>query len=69
MQIYTLDHVTDDVLLRNLAELVGRDRIGTATLLAHIGEVDARQLYVGAGYPSMHAYCVEELRLSEDSAY
>jgi 5-methylcytosine-specific restriction endonuclease McrA len=69
MQSYTLDHVTDDVLLRNLAELVGRDRIGTATLLAHIGEVDARQLYVGAGYPSMHAYCVEELRLSEDSAY
>lgn len=69
MQIYTLDHVTDDVLLRDLAELVGRDRIGTAALLAHIGEVDARQLYVSAGYPSMHAYCVEELRLSEDSAY
>jgi 5-methylcytosine-specific restriction endonuclease McrA len=69
MQSYTLDHVTDDVLLRNLADLVGRDRIGTATLLAHMGEVDARQLYVGAGYPSMHAYCVEELRLSEDSAY
>ena len=69
MQSYTLDHVTDDALLRDLAELVGRDRIGTAALLAHIGEVDARQLYVAAGYPSMHAYCVEELRLSEDSAY
>jgi 5-methylcytosine-specific restriction endonuclease McrA len=69
MQSYTLDHVTDEELLRELAALVARDRIGTAVLLAHIGEVDARQLYVGAGYPSMHSYCVDELHLSEDSAY
>lgn len=69
MQSYTLVHVHDDVLLRDLAELVVRDRLGTAALLAHIGEVDARQLYAGAGYPSMHSYCVEVLRLSEDSAY
>ncbi|MEK7317316.1 MAG: HNH endonuclease signature motif containing protein, partial [Candidatus Eisenbacteria bacterium] len=45
------------------------ERVTTATLLAHIAEVDARRLYVPAGYTSMHAYCVEELRLSEDAAY
>ena len=45
------------------------DCVTTAALLAHIAEVDARRLYVPAGYPSMHAYCVEELRLSEDAAY
>jgi hypothetical protein len=38
-------------------------------LLAHIAEVDARKLYVPAGYSSMHAYCVNELHLSEDAAY
>ena len=69
MQSYTLDHVADEELLRELAALVARDRIGTAVLLAHIGEVDHRRLYAGAGYPSMHSYCVDELRLSEDSAY
>jgi 5-methylcytosine-specific restriction endonuclease McrA len=68
MRDYTLAHVSDAVLLRDLAALVDRDRVTTATLLAHIAEVDARKLYVPAGYSSMHAYCVDELRLSEDAA-
>src|SRR6267143_87546 len=68
MQNYTLTHLSDAVLLRDLAALVVQDRLTTATLLAHIAEVDARRLFVPAGYPSMHAYCVEELRLSEDAA-
>jgi hypothetical protein len=68
MQNYSLVHVTDAVLLRDLAALVAQDRLTTAMLLAHIAEVDARRLFVPAGYPSMHAYCVDELRLSEDSA-
>src|SRR5512132_174920 len=68
MHQYTLDHLSDAVLLRRLSELVTRDRTTTAELLAHIAEVDARRLYAPAGYPSMHAYCVEELRLSEDAA-
>ena len=68
MRNYTLVHVRDAVLLRDLAELVAQDRVTAATLLAHIAEVDARRLFRPAGYPSMHAYCVDELRLSEDSA-
>jgi hypothetical protein len=69
MRGYRLAHLTDEALLRDLATLVGRDRTTTVALLAHIAEVDARRLFVPAGYPSMHAYCVEELRLSEDAAY
>jgi 5-methylcytosine-specific restriction endonuclease McrA len=69
MHDYTLTHLRDDVLLRDLATLVAQDRITTATLLAHIAEADARRLFAPAGYSSMHAYCVEELRLSEDAAY
>jgi 5-methylcytosine-specific restriction endonuclease McrA len=56
------------VLLRDLVELIARDRLTTAEILAHIAEVDARRLYAPAGYSSMHAYCVGELRLSEDAA-
>jgi hypothetical protein len=65
----SLSHLSDDALLRRLARLVARDRATTAALLAHIAEVDSRRLYAPAGYPSMHAYCVGELRLSEDAAW
>jgi hypothetical protein len=69
MRNYSLTHVSDAVLLGDLAALVARDRLTTAELLSHIAEVDARRLYVPAGYSSMHAYCVEELRLSEDASF
>jgi len=68
MREYTLTHLTDAVLLRELTGLVSRDRETTAMLLAHIAEVDARRAYVPEGYSSMFSYCVEFLRLSEDAA-
>ena len=68
MSCYSLAHLSDHALLRDLAALLTRDRNTTAALLAHIAEVDARQLYLPAAYPSMFAYCVGELRLSEDAA-
>ena len=68
MNRYSLTHVPDPVLLRDLRSLLARERATTAELLAHLAEVDARKLYLPAGYPSMFAWCVEELRLSEDSA-
>lgn len=68
MPKYSLTHVSDAVLTRQLAVLVTRDRAITAMLLAHIGEVDDRRLY-RPGHSSMFAYCVEELRFSEDAAY
>ncbi|HEY3216234.1 MAG TPA: hypothetical protein VGK93_07040 [Candidatus Eisenbacteria bacterium] len=33
-----------------------------------LAEVDRRQLYVEAGYPSILTYCVLELRMAEDAA-
>ncbi len=69
MRAHDLKHLSNAALLRDLAGLVVRDRVITAALLAHIAEVDARGLYRSVGYSSMYAYCVEELRLSEDAAY
>lgn len=68
MRDFVLIHVSDAALLKNLAALVVLDRSTTAWLLAHVAEVDVRRLYVPAGYPSMFAYCVEKLKMSEDSA-
>ena len=65
---YSLTHLSDHALLHDLATLVARERATTAEVLAHIAEVDARRLYVPAGYPSMYCYCVQELHLSEEAA-
>ncbi|NOT33351.1 MAG: hypothetical protein HOP12_04180, partial [Candidatus Eisenbacteria bacterium] len=69
MPSYSLSHLSDRVLLRDLASLVATDRTTTASLLAHLAEVEARQLYRPAAYSSMLAYCVGELRLSEHEAF
>jgi 5-methylcytosine-specific restriction endonuclease McrA len=68
MPSYSLGHLKNHVLLRDLAALVTQDRATTATLLAHIAEVDARRLYADAAYSSMFDYCVRELGFSEDMA-
>ena len=68
MRTYSLSHVGDSELTRGLSALVAQDRVTTARLLAHIAEFDARRLYLPAAYPSMHAYCVHELHMSEDMA-
>ncbi|MFI5371623.1 MAG: hypothetical protein ACHQ52_08700 [Candidatus Eisenbacteria bacterium] len=68
MKSYSLSHLADHVLLRDLASLVAQEHQTTASMLAHLAEVDARKLYLPAAYPSMYAYCVGELRLSEDAA-
>src|SRR5437868_514945 len=69
MDTYELTHLSDPALLRGLADLTGQDRTTTASLLAHLAEVDARKLYLPAASPSMFHYCVRELFLSEDEAY
>src|SRR5437867_2932282 len=69
MCTYSLSHLSDSALLRDLAALVAHDRATTAVLLAHVAEVDERRLYLPAAYPSMYAYCVGELRLCEQAAF
>ena len=69
MSRYSLSHVSDPVLLRDLAALVAQDRATTAALLAHLAEVDARRLYVPVGYASMYLYCMHEFHMSEDVAF
>ena len=61
--------LSDRDLLSALFELVDHDRVVEADLLGHLGEVEARQLYLEEGCASMFAYCTEVLHFSEASAY
>jgi hypothetical protein len=64
-----LESLSDEELLRRLTGLLSRSRRAEADLVAHIGEVDRRRLFVRAACPSMFAYCTEVLHLSEHEAY
>jgi hypothetical protein len=65
---YSLTHLSDPTLLRDLVAIVSRDCETTATMLAYVAEVDARRLYAPAGHPSMWSFCVRELHMSGDIA-
>jgi hypothetical protein len=59
----------NDVLLSEVERLVKADRALGASLLVHLGEVDARKLYLARGYSSMFVYCRSALGMSEAEAY
>jgi len=61
--------IGDDELLARLTDILNRSRRTEAELVAHLAEVDERKLYARAACPSMFAYCVEVLHLSEAEAY
>jgi len=63
-----LQLLSDDALLRRLAELTTGSRRIEAELVAHIAEVDARRLYTREACGSMFTYCRERLHLSEAEA-
>lgn len=58
----------DDELLAALLNLVRRDNELLAELLAYLGELDQRRLYLDLGFPSLHAYCMSALGMCEATA-
>jgi len=66
---YARSHVSSETLHQCAISHAGSERGATAELLADLAEIDVRKLYVAMAYPSLFAYCVAELKLSEDAAY
>lgn len=63
-----LSDVSDRDLLACLDTLVKQGRIALAELLAHIGEVESRRLFLPAAQPSMLDYLTRRLGFSYDAA-
>jgi hypothetical protein len=64
----SISELADAELLSNTRALIGRSNQVFAALLAHLGEVEARGLHRSRACSSLYAYCIYELRLSEDAA-
>ena len=65
---FELKDRSDQQLLTGAKVLAGRECYATALLIAHLSEIDARELYLGEGCGSLYKYCTEVLHLSEDAA-
>ena len=64
----SLRRLGDDELVARLKGLAARERRATALLVAHLAELDTRDVYLRAGYSSLFAYCCDVLALSEHEA-
>jgi 5-methylcytosine-specific restriction endonuclease McrA len=66
---FSLTHASDDEVLARTRRLVGRSNVFLAELLAHLAEVEARGIHRTRACSSLYAYCIYELRFSEDEAF
>ena len=64
-----LEGIADDELLDAVRRAAASERDATVELLALLGEVDVRKLYLGQGCASLFTYCTQVLHLSEHAAY
>ena len=69
MTINLLAQLSDPDLIETTVRVAGDERRVTADLLALLGEVDARRLYLSEGCSSLFSYCTTVLRFSEHEAY
>src|SRR6476646_10076241 len=64
-----VDHLSDRELLDATERAATEERHLTAELLALLGELDARRLYLGQSCASLFTYCTQALHFSEHAAY
>ncbi len=68
MNVYLFANLSDDALEQKSDLTHAAGRTNDAVSIGVIAEIDARRLYLRSAYPSMFAYCLGRLMLSDDSA-
>jgi hypothetical protein len=67
--LVSLHHVSDAALVAGLENSLTRERDETASVVAHLAELDTRDVHLREGYPSLFVYCRDALGMSEGEAY
>jgi hypothetical protein len=65
----SLTRLSDAELVASVKSLVARERDATARLVAHLAELDTRDVHLREGYESLYVYCRDALGLSEGESY
>jgi len=69
MSFSIASQLSDAELVAEVKRLAGCERQVTVELITHLAEFESRKLHLSAGYPSLFAYCIRALCLSEDAAF
>ncbi len=69
MKDFSRTSVPNPILLSNAMAHLGQEHAAVAELLADLGEIDDRQLYLPAAHSSMFSFCVHHFGMTEDEAY
>jgi hypothetical protein len=65
----SLSRLSDAELVARTKGLLAHERNATAEIVAHLAELDTRDVHLREGYPSLFIYCRDALGLSEGEAY
>jgi hypothetical protein len=65
----SLRRLSDTELVARVKDVAARERADTVLLVAHLAELDTRDVHLRAGHGSLFAYCRDVLALSEQEAY
>jgi hypothetical protein len=65
----SLNQLSDGQLVARMKAFVTGDRKLTAEIIAHLAELDTRDVHLREGYPSLFVYCRDALGFSEWEAY
>jgi hypothetical protein len=61
----SLARLTDDELAARVKSLAAREHATAACVIAHLAEMETRDIHLRAGYPRLYEYCLDVLHLSE----
>jgi hypothetical protein len=65
----SLARLSDDDLAVRVKSLAAREHATAASVIAHLAEMDTRDIHLRAGYPRLYDYCLKVLHLSEWEAW
>jgi hypothetical protein len=65
----SLARLTDDELAARVKFLAAREHATAACVIAHLAEMDTRDIHLRAGYPRLVDYCLKVLHLSDWEAW
>jgi hypothetical protein len=60
----SLARLSDDELAARVKSLATREQATAACVIAHLAEMDTRDIHLRAGYPRLYEYCLDVLHLS-----
>ena len=68
MRMLPTSNLSDAQLVDATKQLLRTERSAAAEIVLHLADLEIRKIHLAAGFPSLHAYCEEELQLTEYEA-